>query len=87
MYLLQGGKEEAEENQEEVSGDYKETIEGNDSAVLEGEEPEISIHVMAVTPTPYTMRLLGNIQGQLVVVLDLGSTQLPRPINSKKGLD
>jgi len=77
LFLMHGGESFTDENLEELSCD--DSVEGCDSQaapiVTEVPEPEISLHAIAGAINPNTMRLIGWIKHQRVVILlDSGST-------------
>jgi hypothetical protein len=77
LYLMQGGEPFTDEKLDELSCD--DSVDGSDPQadpiVTEVTDPEISLHAIAGTVNPNTMRLIGWIKHQRVVVLfDSGST-------------
>lgn len=76
IYLLTGMEFQDEERGDEIFYDsIEDTPTVVENAVLEGIEPAISLHAIAGSLSPNTMRLVGFIQNQRVVVLiDSSST-------------
>lgn len=65
--MLQGLEEKLEEKGEEI---YYASTEPEDTHITQDHEgPKISIHAMLGTPKPNTMRLIGQIRGEPVVIL------------------
>jgi hypothetical protein len=78
LYLMHGCDSFSEEKLGEVS--YEDSVDGEDSPVApivtEVSDPEISLHAIAGSVSPTTMRLVGLLRNQRVVILlDSGSTR------------
>jgi len=64
-----------EEPREEENADEVLLVEELDDDMVDGELLGISLHALAGSPAPRTMRLMGKMGAQMVVVLiDTGST-------------
>lgn len=73
LFLIEGIEEEMEEDPASVV--VEEVLGCEDNLIA---KPEISLNAITGTPTPKTMRLLGVLKNQQVIILiDSGSTQFP----------
>ncbi|XP_042952144.1 uncharacterized protein K02A2.6-like [Carya illinoinensis] len=74
IYFIQADKKDVEEEEDSPTKDEEEVGVGN-KADNKVEVPEISLAAIAGTPTVSTMRLVGSIKGEkLVILVDSGSS-------------